>query len=197
MASRHGFVVWLTGLSGAGKSTLAQALCEKLRHSGFPCEHLDGDSVRRELGGALGFSRAERELQSQRLCYIALLLTRHDVIVVVSAVSPYRDSRARARARFGNFLEVYVNAPVEECQRRDLKGLYARARSGGLSNLTGVDAPYESPRSPEVECRTDCETPEQSLAKIWAALGLRLTAPLRPQAPAASPSGALSVTPSR
>jgi len=197
MASRCGFVVWLTGLSGAGKSTLAQAMCERLRRSGYPCEHLDGDAVRQELGGGLGFDRAERALQAQRLSYLASLLTRHGVIVVVSAVSPQRESRARSRARLGNFLEVYVNAPLEECIRRDPKGLYARARSGALSNLTGVDAPYEPPQSPEVECRTDHETPEQSLAKIWAALGPRLEAPFHRQpAPRALPESPRSVTPS-
>lgn len=175
-------VAWLTGISGSGKSTLAGLLSARLREGGLQHEWLDGDSVRRELAGGLGFSPEERSLQCRRLAYLAGLLAQHGVTVVVSAISPFRADRRTAREkleRFG-FLEVYVNAPLGTCETRDPKGIYALARCGKINNLTGIAGVYEPPDSPEVECRTDMESAEQSLDRIWlAASNLLAPAPGR------------------
>lgn len=169
-------MIWFTGLSGAGKSTLAAALCDRLRRDGISAEHLDGDEVRRRLGGALGFSRPEREEQTNRLSYLAQLLSRQGVAVVVSAISPRRGARARARRNVGDFIEVHVNTPLEVCERRDPKGLYRRARAGEIADFTGISAPYEPPLDPEVECDTEREGLEGCLAKIWVVVRARIGA---------------------
>lgn len=166
---REGIVVWLTGLSSAGKSTIAARLCDRLRYLGHDCEWLDGDLVRERLGH-LGFSRADRDANVKRIGYIAALLARHEVTVVVSAISPYRDARDAVRRQVSNFVEVFVNAPLAVCEQRDVKGLYRRARAGTLSNLTGVDDPYEPPLNAEVECRTDCEPLDACVDRICAYL---------------------------
>jgi adenylyl-sulfate kinase len=158
--------IWFTGLSGAGKTTLNRALSEHLAKRGFQVESLDGDAVRGHLGRGLGFSKEDRDENIRRIGYVAGLLARHGVIVLVSAISPYRAVRDEVRQSIGNFIEVYVNAPLETCEQRDVKGLYRRARSGELPGFTGVDDPYEPPLQPEIECRTDRETVEESVAKI-------------------------------
>jgi adenylylsulfate kinase len=164
---RRGVTIWLTGLSGAGKSTITHVLGKKLSDGGYSVEVLDGDIVRTNLTKELGFSKEDRDTNILRIGFVASLLTRHGVIVLVSAISPYRDIRDEVRTRIGNFVEVFVNAPLDVCENRDIKGLYKRARSGEIKSFTGIDDPYECPLNPEIECRTDLETLEESVNKIW------------------------------
>lgn len=159
-------VIWLTGLSSAGKSTLAAMLRDRLAATGIATEWLDGDAVRAAIGHDLGFARAERDENIRRISYVASLLSKHGITTVVSAISPYAAARTAAREQIGRFIEVYVNAPISVCEARDVKGLYKRAREGGLHHLTGVDDPYEPPAEPDVEVRTDLELPEACVAKI-------------------------------
>lgn len=168
-----GIVIWLTGLSSAGKTTIAHAVLAALREQGRRVEWLDGDEVRRHLCRDLGFSKADRDENVRRLGYVASLLARHEVIVLVSAIAPYRHARDLVREDAGRFIEVYVNAPLAVCEARDVKGLYRRARQGEVEHLTGVDDPYEPPLAPEVECRTDRETIEESAGRVLAAIAGR------------------------
>lgn len=161
-----GVTVWFTGLSGAGKTTIRMAVEQALRAQGHKVEVLDGDIVRENLTKGLGFSKADRDENIRRIGFVSHLLTRNGVIVLVSAISPYRDIRDEVRRRIGNFVEVFVNAPLAVCEERDVKGLYKRARSGELKQFTGIDDPYEAPLSPEIECRTDLETLEESRDKV-------------------------------
>lgn len=164
---KRGVTIWFTGLSGAGKTTITHALEKQLRQAGYPLEVLDGDIVRTNLTKGLGFSKEDRDENIRRIGFVANLLTRHGVIVLVSAISPYREIRDEVRKRIGNFVEVFVNAPLTVCESRDVKGLYQRARKGEIKAFTGIDDPYEPPLNPEVECRTDLETLEESVAKVW------------------------------
>ncbi len=164
---QRGVTIWLTGLSGAGKTTITHALEKKLREEGYPLEVLDGDIVRTNLTKGLGFSKEDRDTNVRRIGFVAGLLTRHGVIVLVSAISPYREIRDEIRGKVGDFVEVFVNAPLNVCEDRDVKGLYKRARSGEIKAFTGIDDPYEAPLNPEVECRTDLETLEESVDKVW------------------------------
>lgn len=165
-----GAIVWFTGLSGAGKTTLNLETARRLRDRGFRVESLDGDLVRQNLTKGLGFSKEDRDENIRRIGFVAHLLARNGVIVLVSAISPYRAIRDEIRAKGSPFVEVFVNAPVHICEQRDVKGLYKKARAGEIRGFTGVDDPYEEPLSPEVECRTDIETVDQSVAKVMAAL---------------------------
>ena len=162
----QGCVVWLTGLPSSGKSTLGGLLASELARRGRRVELLDGDEVRRRLGRELGFSREDRDENVRRVAYVAGLLARHGVIVVVAMISPYRAIRAEARAEIGAFLEVHVACGQEECIRRDVKGLYRRALAGEIENFTGVSDPYEPPDHPELVVRTDQESQDQSLGKL-------------------------------
>jgi adenylylsulfate kinase len=164
---RRGVTIWLTGLSGAGKSTITHVLGKKLSDGGYSVEVLDGDIVRTNLTKGLGFSKEDRDTNIRRIGFVASLLTRHGVMVLVSAISPYRESRDEVRTKIGNFVEVFVNAPLDVCENRDVKGLYKRARSGEIKSFTGIDDPYECPLNPEIECRTDLEPLEESVNKIW------------------------------
>jgi bifunctional enzyme CysN/CysC len=157
-------VVWLTGLSGAGKSTIAQRVCEELRGLGRRVEHLDGDGIRDLF--PTGFTREERHEHNRRMAYLASRLEHHGVIVVASFVSPYRESRAFARGLARRFLEVHVATPLEECERRDVKGLYARARRGELRRFTGIDDPYEPPLDPELLIDTRAVPVEEASRRI-------------------------------
>lgn len=168
MPKCSGFTLWLTGLSSAGKSTLARHVSESLRDAGYKVESLDGDVVRQRLCKDLGFSKHDRDENIRRIGFVAELLSRHGVIVIVSAISPYRAVRDEMRGQLPNFVEVYVNAPLEICEQRDIKGLYRRARAGEFQGMTGIDDPYEPPLAPDLECRTDLETIEQSVDKILA-----------------------------
>ena len=167
---QKGLTVWLTGLSSAGKTTIAQALHERLSSRGYKVEWLDGDAVRRHLSKGLGFSKEDRDENIRRIGFVAELLTRHGVIVLVSAISPYRATRDEVRRRIGNFLEVYVHAPLEVCEQRDVNGIYGRARAGEIKNVTGLDDPYEPPLNPDVKCRTDRETERESATKVLEAV---------------------------
>ncbi|OMP77245.1 adenylyl-sulfate kinase [[Flexibacter] sp. ATCC 35208] len=162
----EGFTIWLTGLSGAGKSTIAEMLHREFLERQLPCETLDGDVVREHLSKGLSFSREDRDINVMRIGFVANLLARHGVVVIVSAISPYNDARNLVRQRIDNFIEVYVKCPIEECERRDVKGLYKKARTGVIKSFTGIDDPYEEPLQPEVICYTDHETVEHSVEKI-------------------------------
>jgi adenylylsulfate kinase len=164
---QRGVTIWLTGLSGAGKTTITQALEQKLLAEGYDIEVLDGDVVRTNLTKGLGFSKADRDENIRRIGFVANLLTRHGVIVLVSAISPYREIREEVKQKIGSFVEVFVNAPLNVCEERDVKGLYQQARKGEIKGFTGIDDPYEAPLNPEVECRTDLEELEESVAKVW------------------------------
>jgi len=166
-----GLTVWFTGLSGAGKSTLCRAVYERLWAKGLRVEMLDGDEMRRHLTSDLGFSRIDRDENIRRIGFVAEMLARNGVIALVSVISPYRTVRDEIRSKTVNFVEVYVNAPLEVCEARDPKGLYRKARAGEIRGFTGVDDPYEAPLRPEVECRTDLETVSESVGKILAAIG--------------------------
>lgn len=163
----RGVTIWLTGLSGAGKSTIALALAEVLQKKGVQrLELLDGDIVRQNLTKGLGFSKEDRDENIRRIGFVAHLLTRNGVIVIVSAISPYREIRQEVSDRIGDFMEVYVNAPLEVCEQRDVKGLYKKARTGEIKQFTGISDPYDSPLSPTVECHTDQESIADSVEKI-------------------------------
>jgi adenylylsulfate kinase len=146
-------VVWFTGLSGAGKTTLSQRLAERLRARGMKVEHLDGDSVR-EIFPSTGFDRQSRDEHVKKVGLLARYLEKNGVFVVASLISPYEDSRTFVRGICRNFVEVHVSTPLEECEKRDAKGLYRRARSGEIRNFTGISDPYEAPSNPEVRVNT-------------------------------------------
>ena len=165
-----GLTVWLTGLSSAGKTTISRSLHETLQARGQRVEWLDGDAVRLRLSADLGFSKDDRDENIRRIGFVAELLTRNGVIVLVSAISPYRALRDEMRRRIGNFIEVYVHAPLEVCEQRDIKGIYLRARARRLRHVTGLDDPYEPPLAPEIVCPTYCEAPEDSAARVLAAV---------------------------
>jgi adenylyl-sulfate kinase len=166
-----GVTVWFTGLSGAGKSTHAEALARALRGRGVRrIELLDGDAVRANLSKGLGFSREDRDTNIRRIAFVAHLLSRNGVTTIAAAISPYRDIRDEARALIGDFVEVFVDCPLEECIRRDTKGLYRRALAGEIANFTGVSDPYEPPCNPEVTIHSDRESVESGVGRILAVL---------------------------
>src|SRR5262244_2554514 len=169
-----GFTLWFTGLSGAGKSTIANALTPKLQALGKRVEILDGDEVRTNLSKGLGFSKEDRDTNIRRIGWVAKTLSKHGVVAITAAISPYRDIRNEVRESVtksgAGFVEVYVHCPVDVLAERDVKGLYKKALAGEIKNFTGVDDPYESPLAPEVTVDTDSESPEQSAARIIAKL---------------------------
>jgi adenylyl-sulfate kinase len=173
----QGFTLWLTGLSGAGKTTIAVALERELRERGVRVERLDGDTVREGLTRDLGFSKEDRDKNIERVTFVARLLSRNDVGVIASFISPYRAARETVRRETTNFIEVYVDAPLETCAARDVKGLYAKAFAGELKEFTGVSDPYEPPESPEITLHTDRETIEESVASVLAYLESREFSP--------------------
>jgi adenylyl-sulfate kinase len=166
----QGFTVWFTGLSGAGKTTLSAAVASEIRSRGQQVEVLDGDVVRTNLSKGLGFSREDRDTNIRRIGFVAKLLTRNDVAVVVAAISPYRAVRDEVRADIEAFVEVFVRCSLDELIRRDVKGLYERALRGEVAQFTGVSDPYEEPQHPEVAVDTDQESIEESVAKVMAVL---------------------------
>ena len=160
-----GFTLWFTGLSGAGKTTIAEIVGPDLERRGHLVEYLDGDVVRTHLSKGLGFSKEDRDTNIERIGWVASRLTRHGAAVICAAISPYEETRAKARALvepYGPFVEVYVKASVDECARRDVNGLYAKAFAGEIKGFTGVDDPYEEPRRPEVLVDTESQSPEES-----------------------------------
>ena len=154
MGEPKGVTIWLTGLPCSGKSTIAERLRLLVATRGRRVEVLDGDVIRAELSPELGFARADRDTNVHRIAFLAQLLTKNGVITIVAAVSPHARAREQARERINDFIEVYVDCPLAECERRDVKGLYARARAGQLEAMTGVDDPYEVPEAPELTLRT-------------------------------------------
>jgi adenylylsulfate kinase len=169
----RGGVVWLTGLSGAGKSTITESLAPRLRAAGKRVEVLDGDVVRTHLSKGLGFSREDRDLNVARIAFVAHLLARNGVYVIVAAVSPYRAAREAARALIGDFVEVHVAPPLEACVARDTKGLYAKALAGEIPQFTGVSDPYEPPASPEITLDTSKLSVAEAVGRITAHLSER------------------------
>jgi adenylyl-sulfate kinase len=168
-----GYVVWLTGLSAAGKSTIARNVAAELERRGALVEMLDGDIVRTQLSKGLGFSKEDRDTNIERIGWVASRLVRAGAVVVVSAISPYREARRKARAlveEHGAFVEVYVATSLAECERRDPKGLYAKARSGEIAEFTGVSDPYEPPEGAELEIHTEGRTKEESADLVIAKL---------------------------
>jgi adenylylsulfate kinase len=165
-----GFVLWFTGLSGSGKTALAKLIENELRERGVRVERLDGDVVRQSLTADLGFSKEDRDKNIQRVTFVAKLLSRNGVGVLASFISPYRATRDWVRTEVTNFTEVFVDCSLEECIRRDVKGLYAKALAGEIPEFTGVSDPYEAPLSPEINVNTAEEAIEESFAKIMAYL---------------------------
>ncbi|HVA31841.1 MAG TPA: adenylyl-sulfate kinase [Gaiellaceae bacterium] len=166
-----GLVVWFTGLSGSGKSTIAEIVARELEARGSLVERLDGDVVRTHLSKGLGFTREDRDENIERIGWVAARLARHGATVIVSAISPYARARATARGlveEFAPFLEVHVATSLEECARRDVKGLYGRAQRGEIPAFTGVSDPYEEPDSPELRLDTEGRTPEECAREVLA-----------------------------
>lgn len=165
--NQEGFTIWLTGLPGSGKSTLARLIKEHFKKLDVASEILDGDEIRTRLTKDLGYSRTDREENIRRIAYVAKLITRVGGIAITAAISPYRTSREQARSEIPNFIEVYVQCPVEVCIKRDPKGLYAKAQRGEILNFTGISDPYEAPVSPEISLQTDQHSPEECLQQIF------------------------------
>lgn len=165
-----GFTIWLTGLPCSGKSTIARTLARRLLRRGRRVEVLDGDLIRQSLSYGMGFSREDRDRNILRVAFVANLLARNDVIVIVAVVSPYRAARDEARRVLGRFFEVHVDCPLNECERRDVKGMYKRARAGELRGFTGVDDPYEVPLQPELAVSTSLQSSDESAIRVEQAL---------------------------
>ena len=174
MANDKGFTLWFTGLSGAGKTTISHIVEKEIRDRGANIEILDGDVVRENLSKGLGFSKEDRDTNIRRIAFVADLLSRNGTPVITAAISPYREIRDEAREMMGDrFIEVYVNASVEACAERDVKGLYEKAFKGEIKEFTGVSDPYEPPLNAEITVETESEEPDESAAKIIAYLDER------------------------
>ncbi len=163
---QQGFVLWFTGLSGSGKTTLAKPLEQELKRRGLKAERLDGDIVRQSLTRDLGFSKEDRDKNIERVTFVAKLLSRNGVAVMASFISPYRAVRQKVREETTNFIEVYVEVPLEEAVKRDVKGLYIKAMNGEIPNFTGISDPYEEPLNPEIHVPTHLESVEESVQRI-------------------------------
>lgn len=166
----EGFILWLTGLSGAGKSMIAKGLEGELKERGLLVEVLDDGAVRKTFSKGLGFSREDRDTYVRRIGFVANQISQNGAAVIVASISPYRDVRNELKKTTANFIEVYVNAPLEVCEMRDVKGLYAMARVGEIQAFTGIDAPYEEPLNPDIVCYTAEEIVEKSISKVAAFL---------------------------
>jgi adenylylsulfate kinase len=164
--NHKGVTIWLTGLSGAGKTSVARCLEAELKSQNCKVEVLDGDLIRTWLSQGLGFSKKDRDINVRRVGFVANLLSRNGVIVIAATISPYQEIRDEIRAINQDFVEVYINTPLEVCEARDVKGLYAKARAGEIKGFTGIDDPYEVPKNPEVVCESVQETVEQSTNKV-------------------------------
>lgn len=161
-----GYTVWFTGLSGSGKSALANRLAQEIRKRGQKVEIIDGDVIRRSLSKGLGFSKEDRDENIRRVGHVCSYLTATERVAIAACISPYASIRNRNRDLIGDFIEVYCKCSVQECAKRDPKGLYLKAFAGEIKGFTGVDDPYEAPENPEVLVETDKETIDESLAKI-------------------------------
>jgi adenylylsulfate kinase len=165
------YVIWITGLSGAGKTTAGEALTEALKKRKQKVEHLDGDGLRKLIPGT-GFSKEDRNNHIHRIGYLAGMLEKNGVIVVATFISPYREARAFVRSQCKQFVEVYLSTPLDECEKRDPKGLYKKARSGEIQNFTGISDPYEPPKNPEIEIDTSNQDVEETVSSILKHLNL-------------------------
>lgn len=165
-SSQPGFVVWMTGLSGSGKTTIALLLVEELKRRGLKVERLDGDVVRQSLTRDLGFTKEDRDKNIERVSFVAKLLSRNGVACVCSFISPYQAVRDQVREETTNFIEVFVDAPLEVVKERDVKGLYEKAIAGEIENFTGISDPFEAPVKPDIHVRTDQQEPEESARAI-------------------------------
>ena len=163
---KEGFVLWFTGFSQSGKTTLANEVYKNLQKEKIKIERLDGDIVREKLNKDLGYSKKDREINLERISFVAKLLSRNGVGVIASFISPYQKSRNSIRKETTNFIEIFCNAPLEVCENRDKKGQYKKARAGKIKNFTGVSDPYEKPKKPEIEVYTDKESIKESVEKI-------------------------------
>lgn len=178
MNEQQGFVVWMTGLSGAGKTTVALEMLRQLDGRNLRLERLDGDVVRESLTRDLGFSAEDRAKNIERVTFVAKLLSRNGVGCICSFISPYQNVRDHVRAETTNFLEVFVDAPLEVVMARDVKGMYKKAIAGEIPNFTGISDPFEAPANPDIHLRTDQEMPVESAGKIIAELEKRGLIPL-------------------
>jgi len=165
-----GVTVWFTGLPCSGKTTVSQMVAARLRDGGLNVEVLDGDVIRTNLSKGLGFSKADRDTNVRRVGFVCNLLSRNGTVAIAAVVSPYRSIRQELKDNIERFVEVYVSCPVDECKRRDVKGMYAKAMRGEITSFTGVDDPYEEPETADVVLQTDSEDVEESAAKVIAAL---------------------------
>ncbi len=161
-----GCTLWFTGLSGSGKSTISEIVEAELRRRGRKVEVLDGDVIRTHLSKGLGFSKEDRDTNIKRIAFVCELLTRNDVIAMAAAISPYRETRDYARETIGEFLEIFVNCPLDVCVERDTKGLYKKALAGEIKNFTGVSDPYEEPENAELVINTHEESPQESAMRV-------------------------------
>ena len=159
-------VVWITGIPASGKSTLANLLKDYYKEKKLPVDILDGDEIRKTLSKDLGFSPQDRKEHNRRVIVVAKLLSKNGIITIVPLISPYRETRELARKEIPNFVEIYVKASVDTCIKRDPKGLYKKAKNGEITNLTGLQSPYEEPQNPELILDTEMNTPEQCLQII-------------------------------
>ena len=169
MSDVKGFTLWMTGLSGSGKSTITEVLIDEFEDRDLPLEVLDGDVVRENLSKGLGFSKEDRDTNIGRIAFVADLLSRNGTPVITAAISPYRETRDNARKLHegkGKFVEVFVATSLEDCEERDTKGLYAKARSGEIKEFTGISDPYEEPENPELRVETADKTPEDNAKEI-------------------------------
>jgi len=171
MKELKGVTVWFTGLPCCGKTTIADQVAIRLKQKGYIVERLDGDIVRKGLTSDLGFSKKDRDENIRRVTSVAKDLTRNRIIVFATFVSPYRKQRRNARKEIGQFIEVYVRCPLEICMKRDVKGMYQKAREGKITHFTGIDDPYEEPEQPELILDTDKETIDESVIKVLKKLG--------------------------
>ena len=165
-----GFTLWFTGLACSGKTVLANAVAEDLKKKGMKVERLDGDIVRKSLTRDLGFTDEDRRMNIERVTFVAKLLTRNGVAVLASFISPFNDIRAYSRDEIGDYILVYVKCSIEECERRDVKGMYAKARAGIIKEFTGIDSPFEEPDEADIIVETDAQTVEESKKIILEAL---------------------------
>jgi len=160
------FTIWFTGLSGAGKTTLSSRVYLELKRRSLAAEWIDGDIIRANFSQELGFSKRDRDINVRRIGFVSHLLSKNGVISVVAAIAPYAEARRANRSLIGRYVEVFCSCPLEVVEKRDVKGLYARARRGEIPNFTGVSDPYEPPEEPEVVVHTDRETPGESVSRI-------------------------------
>lgn len=166
MKKHQGFTIWFTGLPCCGKTTIANQVAVILKQRSYLVEQLDGDIIRQNFSSDLSFSKKDRDENIKRATFLAKMLSRNNIVVLASFVSPYRKQRRRARKEIKNFVEVYVRCPVKICMKRDVKGMYKKALEGKIQHFTGVNDPYEEPENPELIVDTDIESVQESVEKV-------------------------------